>query len=154
VNPSFTSASFGLARCHVALADPIRAVAAYERVLETSSAHVDAQVAEAQLLLDASFPDRIGGLQRAERIVKQLPTEREQRDVLSARVLETAMTAVDDGASPADPTLTVLGRSFDERDLRVGLEEAYRKLARRATTRPERVALVEYANHVRPRSVL
>jgi serine/threonine-protein kinase PknG len=48
----------------------------------------------------------------------------------------------------------VLGCTLTERDLRFGLERAYRSLARLADTTPERVALVDQANAVRPRTLL
>ena len=112
-DPSYTSASFGLARCRVTTGDPSGAVDAYERVPGTSSAHVDAQVAEAQLLLDGDLPDRVGSLRRAAQIVEQLPLDRAQRRRLTAEVLEATLAAVCDSASPPDPAATVFGCRFD-----------------------------------------
>ena len=56
-----------------------------------------------------------------------------------------------DGASVA-PGETVLGVPLVERDLRLALERAYRGLARKAATDESRIALVDRANAVRPRS--
>ena len=50
--PSFTAATFGLARCRLAMADRAGAIDAYSRVPDTSSAHADALIAQAELLLD------------------------------------------------------------------------------------------------------
>jgi serine/threonine-protein kinase PknG len=152
-DPAFTSASFGLARSCVALADLAGAVDAYERVLETSSAHVDARVAEAQLLLDHDAPDRVGRLQRAASIVVGLP-EGEARDVLVVAVHDAALGALIGGAIDADASVTLIGRRLEEPQQRDGLERAFRALARRAHSRAERVALVEQANQVRARTVL
>ena len=69
-------------------------------------------------------------------------------DALAARVLEAAIGIV----ATDTPPVTVLGRPFVDRDLRLGLEATYRSLARTAASPSERVALVERANAVRPRS--
>ncbi len=48
---------------------------------------------------------------------------------------------------------TVLGRPLTEPDVRLGLEDAYRALAQRAPDGAERIALVDQANAVRPRTL-
>jgi serine/threonine-protein kinase PknG len=151
-DPGFTSAAFGLARCHAALGDRDGAVAAYGRVPDTSSAHVDARIAEARLLVTdgAAAP---ADVRRAATIVEQLPLDAEQRGVLAALVLEASLGLLDRGVSP-DPAMLVLGFPFTDRDIRRALEATYRSSARRAATPAERVTLVERANRVRPRSLL
>ena len=154
-DPSYTSASFGLARCRIVAGDPSGAVDAYERVPATSSAHVDAQVAETRLLVDGGLPDRVGSLRRAARIVEHLPLDRARSGVGSPpRYWTRHWRAVRDGAAPADPTATVFGCRLDEHEVRLALEAAYRDLGRHATTRTERISVVERANQVRPRSLL
>ena len=54
VDPGLTSAAFGLARSRHALGDRLGAIAAYERIPDTSSAYEAGQVAEARLLLDGN----------------------------------------------------------------------------------------------------
>jgi len=46
----------------------------------------------------------------------------------------------------------VLGHRLAEPDLRVGLEGCYRTLARQAGSRADRIALVDLANTIRPRT--
>jgi serine/threonine-protein kinase PknG len=46
------------------------------------------------------------------------------------------------------------GRSFSERGLRLGLEDALRRRARLATDPAERLALVDRANRERPLTLL
>ena len=150
-DPGFTSAAFGLARCHAALGDRAAAAAAYRRVPDTSSAHVDARVAEARLLVTdgAARTD----VQQAAAIVEQLPLDAEQRGVLAAQILEAALGLLDRGESP-DPTVLVAGFRFTDRDVRRALEATYRSAARRAATAGERIALVDRANRVRPRTLV
>ena len=154
-DPSYTSAAFGLARCRTAKGDRSGAIEAYRRVLDTSSAHLDARAAEVRLLLEnGSPPDgRLDDVRRAAAIVEHVPLDRERRERLTAHVYEAALAAVREGSLP-DSSSTVLGRALTERELRLGLEQAYRALARHAATRAERVVLVDRANRVRPRSLL
>ena len=56
------------------------------------------------------------------------------------------------GKASDDGRMRLLGLPLVERDLRVGLERSYRELARHAATRAERIALVDDANRVRPRT--
>jgi serine/threonine-protein kinase PknG len=44
------------------------------------------------------------------------------------------------------------GVSLEERDLRRGIEQTLRSLARRVPTRAERIPLVDQANRTRPRT--
>ena len=51
------------------------------------------------------------------------------------------------------PTATrLLGVEFDERGVRLGMERCYRTLARDASDMWERIALVQSANTIRPRT--
>ena len=150
--PAFTTATFGLARCRLAMDDPVGAIDAYGRVLDTSSAHADALIAQAELLLDTTGTDAVRDLVRAASLIEQVPADREQRAPLSARVLERALALVRDGDSSAAAAGSVLGIPLREDELRRGLESTYRALARRAGSEGERIALVDRANRVRPRS--
>jgi serine/threonine-protein kinase PknG len=47
---------------------------------------------------------------------------------------------------------TVLGRRLEADDLRRGMEGCYLALARQAATRPDRIAWVDRANRIRPRT--
>jgi serine/threonine-protein kinase PknG len=153
-DPTTTSASFGLARCRLGLGDRSGALSAYERIPDTSSAYVDAQVARIECLTapSESGEARLDDVVAAGSILETLPIARERRDHLTAEVLERALALTldrdADGAGAAD----VAGHRFSERNLRVGLERTYRALARHATTRAERIRLVDEANRVRPRT--
>jgi hypothetical protein len=72
---------------------------------------------------------------------------------LGAQLFEAALVVVrregDDAGAP-----TVLGRAYTETDIRFGLEDSYRTLARFAPTKKVRVAWVDRANAARPRTFL
>ena len=67
----------------------------------------------------------------------------------SSEVLGTALQWVLAGGSGPG---TVLGSALTEDELRAGLEHSYRTLARHADNTRERIALVDTANRIRPRT--
>ena len=84
--------------------------------------------------------------------MSQLPPRSEARARLTADVFRAALDVVNgNGLSGTPPA--VLGRSLTEEDVRLGLEDAYRALARQAPNGIERIKLVDRANHVRPRTL-
>lgn len=97
-----------------------------------------------------AVPDLLRAATIAEELQHEL--DREQRGRLDAKVLEAAFTALPAGGV-GQPNELVLGRPFTERDVRLGLEATYRSLARSAATKEERIALVDRANAIRPRSL-
>jgi serine/threonine-protein kinase PknG len=155
-DPGFTTAAFGLARCRLEAGAPAEAVEAYHRILETSSSYVDAQIGATRALLDLDGDSQPGmaELSTACATVDRLSLDAEQRGELTRDVLTCALDLLDAGAVRADPDVTVMGRPFTELGLRSGLERAYRSLARIASTRDERIRLVDLANQERPRTLV
>jgi serine/threonine-protein kinase PknG len=151
-DPSFTSAVFGLARCLVAIDERPAAVRAYDRVPASSSAYVDAQVAKAETILGAD-PSVLtfDCVLDAGNIIDGLPLRGEAKAQMHARVLHAALAV--DRPSPNGTAPTLLGREPSEEALRRGLERTYRELAKYADRAEERIALVDEANRVRPRTL-
>lgn len=150
------SAALGLARVLLAAGRRADALAVYESVPDTSSHHVTAQTAAVRAIVgvrsvgdltDAVLADAGARLER-------LTLAAERRERLAAEVLDAALAWVLAGR-PGDGRVAgeVLGCPLTERGLRRGLERGYRALARRADDRAERVALVDLANAVRPRTL-
>jgi serine/threonine-protein kinase PknG len=155
-DPAYTTASFGLARCRFALGDRTGAVEAFNRVPDSSSSYLEAQVGAARALIGItphSAPG-IAELTRACAAVDHLSLDRQQRANLVRDLLETALYLISSGHLPPDPGVSILGEPMTEQRLRLGLERAYRALARLAPTTAERIALVDLANQVRPRTLV
>jgi serine/threonine-protein kinase PknG len=150
----FTAATFGLARCRLEAGDRAGALAAYDRVPESSSAYLEAQTARIQCLTapDGTGAGRADELLVAGSILESLPLKGEQRVRLQAELLEAALQLVQRGGAFDDGRASLLGYRFLERDLRVGVERSYRELARWAPSSAERIQLVDHANQVRPRT--
>jgi serine/threonine-protein kinase PknG len=153
-DPSTTSASFGLARCRLGLGDRAGALAAYGRVPDSSSGFLDAQVARVRCLSagDGGDDGALEDLVAAGAVLEGLQLARERRDRLAADVLERVLALALAGEAHDDGRVSVLGYRLSERDLRLGLERTYRALARHATSRGERIRLVDQANRTRPRT--
>ena len=154
IDPSVTSAAFGLARCRLALGDRAGALAAYDRVPDTSSGHLDAQTARIRCVTAADGGDpEPSELMAAGGLLERLPVDPEQRERLTAGLLAVGLRLAAAGkAANADGGAKLLGCRMDERDLRLGLERSLRSLARRTSERSERIRLVDEANRARPRT--
>jgi serine/threonine-protein kinase PknG len=153
-DPGFTGATFGLARCRLATGDRGGALAAYDRVPDSSSAYIEAQTTRIRCLgaLDGAGDPTVDDLFAAGSVLEALPVDAEQRASLTAELLETALRLAQNGAATHNGSADLLGHRFAERDLRFGLERSYRALARAARSRGERIRLVDRANAVRPRT--
>jgi serine/threonine-protein kinase PknG len=153
-DPSYTTATFGLARCRLACGDRAGALAAYDRIPESSSSHVEAQTAKIKCLLeyDDGHEPEIAELQAAGASMQALSLDGEQSALLTADLLRSALHLLENGRVAEDPDLRLAGHPLTEQDVRLGLERTYRSLARVATTASERIRLVDWANRVRPRT--
>ncbi len=150
---SYVSAAFGLARCRSRIADSSAVVEAFGLVPTSSAAHYDAQVATARALVSANKGSpSVAQLQAASATIERLQLDASERATFSVEVYEQALEGIAEGSIAADAT-PLLGRELDERSLRLGLEQTYRTLARLSDSQHERVALVDKANRIRPRSL-
>ncbi|WP_270889777.1 serine/threonine-protein kinase [Pedococcus sp. 5OH_020] len=138
-------AAFGLARIRAARGDLDGAVRALDLVPATSRAYTPARRRRATLLAESD-----GGLRSlaaALDSLDQLTIDPVDRSRFRVDVLRAALGVVE--SQGADLNVQIAGRPAAEPALRDGLESAYRDLASYATTREERVHLVDQANAVR-----
>ncbi|MGH9126511.1 MAG: tetratricopeptide repeat protein [Acidimicrobiales bacterium] len=154
-DPSFTTASFGLARCRLAGGDRLGAVEAYNRVPEVSSSYLDAQLCAARALIEVNgaTPPQLADLARADAALGHLTLSSEQRAGVTRDLLESALQLLRTKAIHPDATILVGGVPVTEARLRLGLEKAYRTLARLSPSAEERIRLVDKANQTRPRTL-
>lgn len=152
-DPSYTSAAFGLARCLCATGDRKGAVAALERVPQTSNLFTRSRVEVARTLIDTerSAPGTTE-LKEASVAIEALTLEGMDRHRLTKQVLETALNLVTSQALSPVSSIAILGQPLEELYLRKGLEKALRDMAH-LTTGDEKIRLVDEANRVRPRTL-
>jgi serine/threonine-protein kinase PknG len=162
----FVSAAFGLARTRLAGGDRAGAVAVLDEVPDSSSHHVSAQIAavRARLHREGGPLAEIDFFESSVRL-ERLRLDTHRRATLAVDVFLAALAWLD-GRAPSDrpavatlppaaaATGRLLGHVLSERDVRFGLERAYRVLATLEPDPLARFALVDQANAVRPRTVV
>ena len=153
-DPSYVSAAFGLARCFYFKGNRSGAIAALERVPQTSNLFTRSRVEIARTLINSDrFPPSTQELQTASSTIEALTLEGMDRHKLTKQLLETALNLLTSKTVNAASDLKILGQPFQEVHLRKGLEKALRDMAH-LVTKQEKIRLVDEANRVRPRSII
>jgi serine/threonine-protein kinase PknG len=149
----YVSAVFGLARQRVRADDRAGAISALDQV-PTDSAHFTAAGATAiEILLDGRTPESLDEqtlLDAGKRAAALNVESTTKRAMIRLWVLGAALGWLRAGNQNSASRL--LGAPFDQPGIRTGMESAYRELAHDATDMWERIALVEKANTIRPRT--
>ncbi|RKR85988.1 serine/threonine-protein kinase PknG [Micromonospora pisi] len=147
---AYVSAAFGLARILAGADDRAAAVAVLDTVPESSSHSVPAQIAAVRARLGAE-PTRLAEseLLDVSTRVERLGLGVERRAWLTVETLRAALDWVRAGNGGAG---RVLSHTLSERELRFGLERAFRVLSKVAADQETRIGLVDQANSVRPRT--
>ncbi len=150
VDPGYIAATRGLARTRAAAGDVTGALAAFDRIPTSHRARAAAQIEAARMLLVA------GRFAEAETRLAQATLDGGRRAQLEAELFEAARRRLADGTGQAGVAFppSLGGQPFTVRGLSLGLERALLRQARFAATAPERYALVDRADAVRPLTVL
>lgn len=152
---TYFSAAFGLARQRARTGDRDGAILALDQV-PASSAHFTAARASAiDVLLGGRTPETLDEqilLDAGTRTTALTLESAAKRAAIRLKVLGAALGWLQSGLGSSDAPL--LDSGFDEAGIRAGMERAYRDLARSTTDVWERIALVEKANAIRPRTRL
>lgn len=152
---SYYSAAFGLARQRMRAGDRVNAIAALDQVAASSAHYTAARATAIEILLDGRAPENLDEqtlLDAGERTAALNLESAAKRARIRLQVLGAALGWLRAGnKSTATQLLDV---TFDEPGIQAGMERAYRDLARETTGVWERIALVEKANAIRPRTRL
>ncbi|MGB8862290.1 MAG: tetratricopeptide repeat protein [Ilumatobacteraceae bacterium] len=147
------SGQFGLARIAARAGQRDTALQALDRIPTTSRAYSDARRKRAVLLAAALDPAHaLDDLGRAAVEMDQAAMQPGERADLRIRLLESSLQHV--RSQGPQPTAQIGGVPATELSLRSALEAAYRDAARLAVDADRRVALVDKANAVRPRTLV
>ncbi|MFG2072237.1 tetratricopeptide repeat protein [Nonomuraea maritima] len=144
---SFVSAAFGLARSgRMDVLDEVPASSVYRTAAQVALAASAVRRPDVAAL----GPDEL--TRAAGRLAAQTNLDTRRRDLLTAEILQGALTWLESNPPPKLGELS--GAPFTEVGLRRRLETIFRRLALAAGSREERHALVDRANTVRPRTWL
>ncbi|KAA0080533.1 serine/threonine protein kinase [Mycolicibacterium sp. P9-64] len=150
---SYVSAAFGLARQRARVGDRAGAVAALDQV-PTESAHFSLAAATAiENLLDGREPEDLDEntlVEAGKRAAALTLESTERRAAMRLKVFSAALAWLQAGNNPHTPRL--LGTDFEESHVRTEMEKCYRDIAHATPDTWERIALVEKANAIRPRT--
>jgi serine/threonine-protein kinase PknG len=159
---NYPTAAFGLARCRLMQGDRNTAVAALQQVPPTSNLYTRAKVEIARILVDRQLPVAVNipkhpdptltELQSANQTLATLTLEGIEKHRLDRQVLETALSLLTSKAITAQTNLTILGQPLEEIKLREGLEKVLRSIAHLSSAN-EKIALVDEANRIRPKTL-
>ncbi len=150
---SKVSAAFGLARQRARAGDRVGAIAALDQIPRESAHFTAAGATAIEILLDGRTPEELDeqtlleAAKRASALAVESPAKRAS---IRLRVLGAALGWLQAGNK--NTATRLLGAAFDEAGIRAGLERGYRALAHQTTGMWERIALVEKANTIRPRT--
>ena len=148
-NPTTVSSAFGLARLLMAEREVELAVAALDKVPNSSRHHRMARLTTIlDLVSDELTESRI---RRAARRLEEIPSNEPRFLQIKVYVLRAALTFLRDaGVDRAVSDHPLFEYEFTTRDLRRGLATTLREQARIAPYARHRYALVDMANKVRP----
>jgi serine/threonine-protein kinase PknG len=152
-NHSFYSAAFGLARQRARAGDRAGAIATLDQITTASAHFTAAGLAAIEILLDGRSPeseDETALLDAGKRASALTLESATKRATIRLKVLGAALDWLEAGNTPRAARL--LGSDFDAYGLRAGMEVYYRALAHETVDMWERIALVEKANAIRPRT--
>jgi serine/threonine-protein kinase PknG len=150
---SYVSAVFGLARQRMQVADRAGAVSVLDQVPSDSAYFTAAGATAIEVLLDGQTPESLDEqtlLDAGKRAAALNVESATKRAIIRLSVLGAALGWL--RAGNQNDAQRLLGAAFDEADIRTGMESAYRELAHESTDVWERIALVEKANTIRPRT--
>jgi serine/threonine-protein kinase PknG len=146
-------AQFGLARLAAAAGRRDEALAALDHIPVTSRAYGEARRQRALLLSSSNgSSDPLRDLAASANELDQAALDPAGRATLRIQILTSALEHVRNHG--AAPQRMVAGARATERDLRAGLERAYRDAARLAVDAADRIRLVDQANLIRVRSLI
>jgi len=150
---SYVSAAFGLSRQHERAGDRVNAITALDQIPSASSHFTAAGATAIEVLLEGRTSENLDEqtLLDADKRAGALNLESaSKRATIRLRVLDAALDWLRHGNKTKTPR--ILGADFDERGIRTGMERCYRELAHETDEMWARIALVERANAIRPRT--
>jgi serine/threonine-protein kinase PknG len=153
IDPSYHTAVFGLARCLYASQKRSEAVQALSLITQTASLFPKSRVEAVNLMIGQDYgAPNLNDLQTARNALPGTPISELERCQLSEQILQRALEVKQAGA------ILPVGHSLppwlhEEKSTRQELEAVLRSMAR-LSNGEERVALVDRANRIRPRTWL
>jgi serine/threonine-protein kinase PknG len=154
IDPSYHTAVFGLARCLYASQKRSEAVQALSLITQTASLFPKSRVEAVNLMIGQDYgAPNLNDLQTARNALPGTPISELERCQLSEQILQRALEVKQAGAILPVGHSSLPPWLHEEKSTRQELEAVLRSMAR-LSNGEERVALVDRANRIRPRTWL
>lgn len=150
VDPTYTTACFGLARCYQEISDTTEAVNALNRIPSNHSLYTQSRIASVKLLMQNEKQLNQSIIEQAAQTIEAISVEGGILHQLSAKLLCCVISLITKGSMIESANDKLLGCNMIVNDLRKQAENEYRKSARYAVNAEEKILLVNLANTVRP----
>jgi serine/threonine-protein kinase PknG len=151
-DPSYSSALFGLGRCHAHQQDRPAAQTALAQISQDSSLFDRAKIETARLMMGSDWQvPTLQDLKTAEIALAKLKLEGMERYILNKQLIESALALLVQQKIPPSAD-RLLGQPFEEVKLRTELEKVLRRMAH-LSEGPKKIALVDEANGIRPKTM-
>ena len=150
---TYYSAAFGLARQRALAGDRAGAITVLDQVPAASAHFTAARATAIEVLLDGRTAENLDEqtlIDAGNRAAALTLESASKQARIRLRVLSAALGWLQAGNTTKIPRL--LGADFTEAGIRTGMERCYRELAHATSGLWERIALVEQANTIRPRT--
>ncbi|MGH8877235.1 MAG: tetratricopeptide repeat protein [Stackebrandtia sp.] len=144
----YVSAAFGQARLLAAQGHADPAIGVLDAVPASSSQYTTSKVATIALRLGGGEAVSPEAVRDAAHRLTGLDLPEHHHHLLRARILLACLHYV--GATPSVPQPPILEHPLEEKALRFGLEDTYRRLARTSSARDDRIHFIDEANKIRP----
>jgi serine/threonine-protein kinase PknG len=150
IDPSNTTACFGLSRCFMKMKDIKGAADALNLIPVSHSIHSESRIALAKVLMsdENSLTEEI--LEQLSKTIASITAEGGIVHQLTAKALNSAVNMITLKKLKENNAAKLFGYSLSEYQIRLGAEAEYRKAARYAATPEEKIKLINLANSVRP----
>ncbi len=154
VDPNQTTACFGLARCLTEKKDISGAMEALSMVPAQHSLFNQARIALAKIILHDEDELSQPLLEKAAETIESISTDGGVVHHLAGKLLASTVLLINSGRVSEDKNVQLLGHQMQSAALRSGAEAEFRKAARFAASRLEKIMWVDMANAIRPQTLL
>lgn len=154
VDPSYTSACFGWARCLAAQNNIADAAQALSLVPASHSLYTQSRIGLAQILMKNELGLNEQLIEQVSNTIQSISVEGDMVHQLAAKLLSCALNLISLGKLKENHQMNLLGHPLNVTALRTAAEKEYRQVARYAATAEKKIFWVDMANAVRPRTWL
>ena len=153
VDPSNTTACFGLARCYQKSKNINESLDAIQSVPVTHILYTQSRLKLVDLMISLDHEFNNDFVKKISEIITSINYDAGIVHELSAKLIVKAIDFIKNGKLKEDNQITLLGSKFKMDELRINAENEYRKAALYSKNQEEKIFWIDLANQVRPKTL-